>query len=86
MAIYRKEHLDPYLRELETYYAALRRAVEGDPPNDNLAEQYRANPEQFRREFTEVDLERVMYQVDHFRAAVTYLKTLDKKAAPPSRG
>jgi FMN phosphatase YigB (HAD superfamily) len=86
MAIYRKEHLAPYLRELEAYYLALRHAVEGAPPNDNLAEQYHANPEQFRSDFAEVDLAYVLYQVEHFRAAVNYLRQLKGEQTKPVRG
>lgn len=83
MAIYRKEHLDPYLRELETYYQALRRAVSGDSPSGDLAERYHADPEQFAREFREVDMKRVLYQVQHFKAAVDFLKNIKADALPP---
>ena len=80
MAIYRKTHIDPYLKELETYYWALRRALEGTKPNSNLAENYLANPEQFERDYREVDMEKVLYQVNHFKAAVDFTKNLKGKA------
>ena len=86
MAIYRKEHLVPYIQELETYYLALRRAVEGAPPNDNLAEQYHANSEQFRHEFTEVDIDAVLRDVERFKATATMLKQLKGKQMKPVRG
>jgi hypothetical protein len=78
MAIYRREHLAPYLQELDTYYQALRQAVEGQPPNANTADQYHANPAQFEREFRDVDLRIVKRQIAHFKASVDFVKNLEK--------
>jgi len=83
VAIYRKDHVDPYLRELERFYRELRNAVEGDPPNPDLAHLYHANPEQFEREYTSIDLDRVITRIEHFKVAVEALKQLKKKAAKP---
>lgn len=83
MAIYRREHLQPYLEELDTYYQALRQAVAGVPPHGELAPRFHANPEQFAREFREVDMERVLYQIEHFRASVNFVKNLKKVASQP---
>ncbi|AFL76209.1 hypothetical protein [Thiocystis violascens] len=85
MAIYRKERLEPYLQELEAYYWALRRAVEGVAPNENLAEHYLVNPEQFRREFREVDIDLVLRQIEHFKATAANLKQLRSRAHKLSR-
>lgn len=83
MAIYRREHLQPYLDELETYYQALRQAVAGTEPPGAQAPRFHANPEQFAREFREVDLDRVLYQIEHFRASVNFVKNLKKVASQP---
>lgn len=83
MAIYRKDHLDPYLKELETYYLALRRAVEGDAPNPDVAHRYHANSDQFAREFRDVDMDRVERELSRFKATAEGLKQLKKKAAKP---
>lgn len=83
MAIYRKERILPYLQELETFYQALRRSLEGQPPNANVAEQYHANPEPFRREFTEVDYDRVLRELERFKATASMLKQLRTKAEQP---
>lgn len=83
MAIYRKTHVAPYLRELETYHLALCRAVEGEPPSADNAHRYHADPAQFADEFTDIDFEQVLYYVEHFSAAVKYLKGLKSKAMKP---
>ena len=83
MAIYRKEHLTPYVQELETYYRALRRAIEGQPPNENVAELYHANPEQFRQDFAEVDFDRVLREIERFKVTANMLKQLKSKALRP---
>lgn len=80
MAIYRKEHLDPYLKELETYYWAVRRAVEGDTPNPSNANLYHAAPDDFARDYREIDMDRVERELSRFKATVDGLKQLKKKA------
>ena len=80
MPVYRKKHVDDYLRLLEDYYWQLRRALEGDPPNPNMAEDYFANPDQFQRDFVEIDWERVEFQIKHFKVTVEHMRELKKKA------
>jgi len=84
VTIYRRDHLEPFLRELAEYYQALKRAVEGVEPSPNEAHQYNANPEQFAREFRDVDLDRVEQQIKHFKVAVEFLPKLKKRSAKPN--
>ncbi|AFL75374.1 hypothetical protein [Thiocystis violascens] len=83
MAVYRKAHLAPYLQELEADYWSLRRAIEGTAPNENLAEQYHANPDQFRDEYREVDFDRVLRALAHFKVTADMLKQLKRHKAMP---
>jgi hypothetical protein len=79
VAIYRKKVIEPYLKEVELYYQELRRVLDGDPPNPNVAEQYHAHPEQFKAEYTEIDFDRVLRCLARFDATVSQLKQLKGK-------
>ncbi|PKD40434.1 hypothetical protein CWO84_10610 [Methylomonas sp. Kb3] len=81
MAIYRKDHVDPYLKELESYYWNVRRAVEGDTPSPNLAHQYHASPDEFAKHYCDIDMDRVERELGRFKATVDGLKQLKKKAS-----
>ena len=83
MAVYKKAHVDPYLKHLETYYHALKRAVSGQRPNVNIAHRYHSNAKDFPKEYTDIDFDRVLHEIDHFAATVKHLKTLKKKAMKP---
>ena len=64
-------------------YQALRQALEGRAPNENLAERFHAAPDQLRQDFREVDLPRVITQIQHFKAAVDFVKNLKADAEQP---
>lgn len=83
MTIYRRDHLQPFLRELTEHYEALKRAVEGHPPNPSEAERYHANPEQFEREFRDVDVDQVLLRLQYFQVAVKNLSKIKSKATKP---
>lgn len=80
MAIYRKDHVDPYLKELETFYWAVRRAVEGDNPNPANAHLFHETPDDFGKRYTEIDMDRVERELARFKVTVDGLKQLKKKA------
>ncbi|WP_435100801.1 hypothetical protein [Arhodomonas sp. AD133] len=83
MPIVRKDHLAPFLDELDEYHRRLREAVQGTTPSPNLAERYHCNPEQFAEEYADVDLDEIAKAVDHFRVAAAHLKRIKHKAAKP---
>lgn len=83
MTIFRKAHVAPHLAELETFYERLRKAVEGVPGLAGVAEQYHADPDQFSREFVDIDLVQVEKAILHFKVEVDALKQLKKIAAKP---
>lgn len=81
MAIYRKDRVAPYKLELAQYYQEIVRALEGSEPQPSLAEHFHCNPDQFKREFTDIDFDRVLRCIDRFAATVKCLKQLKTKAA-----
>jgi hypothetical protein len=83
MTIYKKEHVKEYLTYLEKDYWGLRIEVEGAPPNPGSAIRYNATSDQFKEQFTEINFDNVLHEIDHFAAAVKYLKSLKKKAQNP---
>lgn len=82
MAIIRKSELRRHVDELESRYEKLRLTVSGGNPNPNIYEQYSNNPEQYKEEFTEVNIIDVEYALDDFRNVLKRLETIQKLQAP----
>ena len=81
MAIIRKEHIQPYLAEVDRYYQELRSAIEGQTPDTSNCHAYHCEADQFVREYTDVDLDWVDSRLRHFKASVEDVKTLKKRVA-----
>ncbi len=86
MAIYRKETVAKYLAELDAYYEKLRNELKGSPPNENLAHNFHREPSDFLQEFTDVDLDRLDWQIGLFKETVKYLNALRKKKPEKPNG
>ncbi len=82
MAIIRRSELERHIKELEKRYKALRAAVGGSTPNQNVYEQYHNNPEQYAKEFIEVSVDDVMYALEDVKASLNVLKDIKKMQAP----
>lgn len=81
MTIIKKSDLHRHITELETRYEKLKGVVSGGAPNPNIFEQYSANPDQYRNEFTEVNLTDVDYALDDFKTVLKVLGSLKKLEA-----
>ena len=80
MAIYRKDHLEPYFKELETYYWNVRRALEGDAPDPSNAHFYHANPDSFSHDYRDVDMDRVEREAATVQGDGGWPKTAQEKS------
>lgn len=85
MAIIKKSDLQRHIAELETRYEKLRLTVAGNSPNPNIYDQYSNDPEQYRNEFTEVDLTDVEYALSDFRSVLKVMESIKKLDAPRLR-
>lgn len=83
MTIIRKDHILPFTEQLDRYYQELRQVIAGTQPSPNLSHAYHCEPDQFVREFTDVDFDLVDDYLNHFRISVEALKRLKKHAAKP---
>lgn len=83
MTIIRKDHIQPFTEQLDRYYRELRQLIAGTLPSANLSHTYHCEPDQFAREFTDVDFDQVADYLAHFRISVEALKRLKKHAAKP---
>lgn len=83
MTIIRKPLLKPFLDELDEYHQRLRDVVQGREPSDSLAEHYHSNPQQFLRDYTDIDMDELEKAIKHFKVSVDHLKKLKTKAAKP---
>lgn len=83
MTIFRKEHVEPFMEELDRFHNELRSLVEGEEPSTNIAERYHCGHDQFIREYVDIDLNRLAVKIAHFKVAVDNLKHLKKVAAKP---
>jgi hypothetical protein len=87
MTIFRKAHLEPRLKELESFYQRLREAVHGEPPLASQSPQYCGEDmEQFQREYTDVDLSKVEVAIAHFKVEVDTLRKIKTLASKPMAG
>jgi len=80
MSIYKKNVVEQYLQELDKYHTQLRKELEGSTPSSSLAELYHESDADFERLYTEVDFDKVLIQLDHFKVAVTHIRQLKGKA------
>lgn len=83
MAIFRKEHLAGDKRGLARYYTELLATLEGAPPLAGQAAQYQQAPDDFQRDFTDIDLMELTKAIGRFKVEVDYLKALAKRQAKP---
>ena len=81
MAIIRKTDLRRHIDELEKRYQELRKAVIGSTPNPNVFDQYSNNPDDYKEQFTEVQLEDVEYALSDFKGVLKQLETIKKLQA-----
>jgi hypothetical protein len=84
MTIIRKDLVQKYLAELDLYYNNLRGLVAGAAPSANLSHSYNCEPDQFTRDYADIDTDAVLDAVEHFKIAVTALKRLEKHKAKPN--
>jgi hypothetical protein len=80
MAIYSKTQLEPYLKELESYYWNVRRALECNAPDPGNAHFYHSSPDSFSLHYSDVDMDKVERELARFKATVDGIKQLKKKS------
>jgi hypothetical protein len=61
------------------YYHELVTTLSGTPPKASLAEHYLQNIEDFQRDFTDIDLDRLDSTIGHFKVVVDSLKKIKHK-------
>jgi len=81
MAIIRKSELRRHLDELKARYDRLWSAVNGNTPNPNIYEQYAHDPEQYKKDFTEINITDVEYALSDFQTVLKRLETIQKLQA-----
>lgn len=83
MTIFRKEHVQPYIDELEKYYGELRTLLDGTPGSANVAEQYASDPDDFVRASVDINLLALETKLKYFKVSVEALSQLKKLKWPP---
>lgn len=83
MAIFRKTHLHGYLTELALFHQELVATLGGTPPLASMAAQFHQSPDDFQRDFTDIDLDRLNRAIGHFKVVVDDLKSVKAKAQKP---
>jgi len=84
MAIFRKDHLAGDKAGLTRYYQELLAALEGTTPLAGQAAQFQPAPDDFQRDFTDIDLVELAKSVGRFKVEVDYLKKIKERAVKPA--
>lgn len=80
--IARKNSISFQLNELQEQYDKLKAVASGQSPDTNQCHQYNCEPKQFEKEYTDIEMERLLYAIKYFKVAVDELKTIKNKKAP----
>jgi hypothetical protein len=83
MPIIRRRELAPHLVEFDDRCQRLRDALIGGNPNPNVFRRYALNPDDFRRDFTELDARELDYAIDDLIVSLKALKKVKRLEAPP---
>jgi hypothetical protein len=81
MSIFRKSYVEEPIQTLDRYYQELRTILIGNTPNGSAAHRYGfEDRDQFSEEFTEINVDKLLKAIEHFKVEVASLKTLKNKA------
>ena len=76
MAILRKTELKKHLIEFDDRCEQFRHALIGEKPNPNVWEQYSFSPEDFKRDFVEIDAGLIEYAYYDLTVSLKKLKAI----------
>ncbi len=68
--------MEIHIEKLDQNYRAIRDILEGAEPNENIYEQYSLNPDDYKRDFVEVNLTRLNYAIDSYKSSLAHLSKL----------
>jgi len=83
MAIISKTEMAVHIAKLEQNYQELRQLLNGEELNPNIWNLYSFNPDDYKRDFAEINLTKLGYAIDACRSSLTKLAGLKTKAAKP---
>ena len=80
--IVRKDSISFQLKVLQEEYDKLKALASGQTPDTNECHQYNCEAKQFEKEYTDIEMEQLLYAIKFFKVAVDELKTIKSKKAP----
>ncbi len=83
MPIIRKPTLKHFLTEYDERSLKLRHVLSGGVPNGNIWNLHSQNPDDFTRDFSEFDEEKLSTAIDELKVNLEKLKKLKKHREPP---
>lgn len=81
MPIIRQEDLRHLKSEFDERCEKLRHVLIGMSPNRNVFDQYSLNPEDFKRDYVELDEKQLTFAIDDFQTCLKKLKQIKKLRA-----
>ncbi len=81
MAIIRTTEIEIHLEKLERNFLELKEIIKGTEPNQNIWDQYSLNPDDYRRDFIEINLTRLDYAIDSYKSSLAQLAKLRNRQA-----
>jgi len=83
MAIIRTTEMTIHIQKLEQNYQELRTIIGGTEPNTNIWNLYSLNPDDYKRDFVEVNLTALDYAISAYKTSLEKLAKLESKQARP---
>ncbi|MEB4590111.1 hypothetical protein VSS37_03880 [Candidatus Thiothrix sp. Deng01] len=80
MPIYQKSEVARFLHDLDKYHQALKATLTA-APNADVFNFYSHNPDDFARDFVEIDLDELHKAIEFHKVIVQSLKRLEKRPA-----
>ena len=83
MAIFNKSSVSKDIEEFRSRSKKLLDVISGKEPNPNIYDKYTENPDQYRSDYLEIDMEELEYAISDFETSLKVLKKLKIKKAKP---
>jgi hypothetical protein len=81
MAVFRKFDLKKHQDEFDQRSAKLRELIAGSQPHRNVYDQFSQSPDDFIRDFVDIDLAKLDYALDDFKTSLKQISNLKRLMA-----
>jgi len=82
MTIIKKTTMEIHIQKFEQSYQELRQIINGTDPNPNIYDQYSLNPDDYKRDFMEINPAALTYAINACKSSLACLARLKTHKEP----